>query len=498
MIRAKEEGNEIISLSFGHYSNWISAQLWNTLSYELESEETDPCVLFHTSANAKPKPRALLFDVKGSLSTMDARTIDNNESIRTWSGKADVVHAEDDVDPFAHLLHQANFHDKSLCELDTLRYSADNSFDFYSVGHAVLDEQSFMADDITDRFRYFSEQCDRLQGLQALVDVDSAYGGFASDFLAYVREEHSKVPIITFGITPHSNAIYTDQKAAETRTVNVGLSMQSLAAASSVYVPLSSQGWTSTRFPHLHLNASDPIHTSLIFASALNTLLLPPRLTPDHIPLTHYQSIHQLSSHMNIATLSTSFPFPLEFSPTMFHGVGGLHVENFMVPLSPGVRKEQNITPIAETIVLRGVSAQQLQPQQKAKQRQLFAEQLMKYVYNSYSCQLRTVSLADTFFHAHVPFTQQSSVIKTYNMETPSSSTIPTQPAQGDTVVPLYSAVPILTHLQTTRAISVHLQQIQKEFAECKHAFYNTYETKDDFKEIENELQAIADEYAND
>ena len=56
-------------------------------------------------------------------------------------------------------------------------------------------------DDLLDRdVQTFAEECDSLQGFQILLESDSAWGGFATEYLEIIREEYPKASIWTWGI----------------------------------------------------------------------------------------------------------------------------------------------------------------------------------------------------------------------------------------------------------------------------------------------------------
>lgn len=55
--------------------------------------------------------------------------------------------------------------------------------------------------DLLDRdFRLFAEECDQMQGVQIITSADNAWGGFASEYVAALRDEYSKVAIVTWGL----------------------------------------------------------------------------------------------------------------------------------------------------------------------------------------------------------------------------------------------------------------------------------------------------------
>jgi hypothetical protein len=58
-----------------------------------------------------------------------------------------------------------------------------------------------MEHDLIDRdFRLFAEECDQMQGIQIMTSTDDAWGGFASEYVAALRDEYSKASIVTWGL----------------------------------------------------------------------------------------------------------------------------------------------------------------------------------------------------------------------------------------------------------------------------------------------------------
>lgn len=55
--------------------------------------------------------------------------------------------------------------------------------------------------DLLDRdFRLFAEECDQMQGVQIIMSSDDAWGGFGSEYVAALRDEYSKIAIVTWGL----------------------------------------------------------------------------------------------------------------------------------------------------------------------------------------------------------------------------------------------------------------------------------------------------------
>lgn len=55
--------------------------------------------------------------------------------------------------------------------------------------------------DLLDRdFRLFAEECDQMQGVQIITSADDSWGGFASEYVAALRDEYSKITIVTWGL----------------------------------------------------------------------------------------------------------------------------------------------------------------------------------------------------------------------------------------------------------------------------------------------------------
>jgi hypothetical protein len=167
----------------------------------------------------------------------------------------------------------------ALGSSDAGSLSSGARFDAFTYGGALMNEE------LQDRARAYLEACDHLQGIQAVVDIDSGFGSLAVEYLLYLREECPRVALLTMGaLAPHAhhdaavanffratnggggggvsggkggassggdvNATYggfdyADRDRSTVRAVNVGMAFASFAGAQSdlggTFIPLSMQ-----------------------------------------------------------------------------------------------------------------------------------------------------------------------------------------------------------------------------------------------------------------
>lgn len=103
------------------------------------------------------------------------------------------------------------YHPKSINPIVT--HQMDNEitpFDNYTIGRQAYEENEKEMDIFEGNFRFFVEECDNLQGFQALTDVDDAFGGFTEGLLNNIRDEFQKTPIMTYGLSDSHAQYRTD------------------------------------------------------------------------------------------------------------------------------------------------------------------------------------------------------------------------------------------------------------------------------------------------
>ncbi|KAK7011429.1 protein misato 1 [Biomphalaria glabrata] len=210
---------------------------------------------------------------------------------------------------------RTSFHPRSVFILkDHLHNNTESPFNVFGMGQQVCNNGEEW-DEIENRLRFFSEECDYLQGFHILLDSHSAFGGLASSILSYLSEEFSSKSRLSFALTP---ACSSDGTALERscRILNSALSLNFCSEHSDLYVPLSlaSSLWKSVgsprMLPHLQYQATLDYHSSSILAASLDTATLPYRKEKSGVKMSNITSAFNALGR-KVSALYSSLPFPL-------------------------------------------------------------------------------------------------------------------------------------------------------------------------------------------
>ena len=176
--------------------------------------------------------------------------------------------------------------------------TGDTPFDAFTLGGGLANEA------LLDVLRRSLEACDRLQGLQALVDVDSGWGGLAAEVLSAAREELPRAALLVLGCVPPApragggagGVLRAYEGAARgragVRALNLGLAAATFGGGGNElgasYVPLSLGAYADAQaaggadaaawLPGLRRPpAHSAYHTSALLAAAWDGLTTPLR-----------------------------------------------------------------------------------------------------------------------------------------------------------------------------------------------------------------------------
>lgn len=221
---------EVISLQFGHYSNFVGTHLWNiqeaSFSYDpsgsKKSEVNHDCLFREgktINGDETYTPRLLLFDLKGSLRNLNIEgtlypssskciewpgemtvhqsnvepknefqmDIEEEEMLSNPLKKDNIINAETQEESSQEVFSARNkvynlndhvsvwsdfvgtqYHPKSVNIIKEYTHEADHfGFDVFGYGQNLYLNTDFR-DDFENSLHFFVEECDQLQGFQVI------------------------------------------------------------------------------------------------------------------------------------------------------------------------------------------------------------------------------------------------------------------------------------------------------------------------------------------
>ncbi|KAJ6314516.1 hypothetical protein OIU78_018071 [Salix suchowensis] len=255
---------------------------------------------------------------------------------------------------------KVHFHPQSLYELNGL-WMDNVEFDNYGIGRDIF-SRGLQGEEISERLRFFVEECDHIQGFQFIVDDSGGFSAIAGDFLESIADEYTKTPLLLYtvrGPGPHMNL--TSQKQKLSRSIHDALSFSRLSSFCKLIVPVGLP-LLSTSKASMHLRIKDemPYHSSAVYAAALHSSSVPFRIEPLGPANSHNFSgavdvngvIQMLAgqARQNMVTiLDVAMPAP---------PISGEHVEDSLLrnlqPLTPEIAEDAEDMQAVEFTTVHG------------------------------------------------------------------------------------------------------------------------------------------------
>ncbi|XP_047507186.1 protein misato [Pieris napi] len=314
---------EILTLQFGHYSNYVGAHFWNIqeLSFDYTGtvkSEVNHDVLYREGQTSNGEttftPRLLIADLKGSLKTLPAHgglenELSTDEEI-PWNSVEKIEDPpayknvyltdiesentsnienkkyilEQDVKTWTDYLYP-RFHPRTINIVKEYQHGSEQeSFDVGCTGRLIW--KSDYGETFSDNIRKYVEECDSMQGFQVNFDCCDGFSGLALGCIEHLVDEYTKSivahPIIPSYFKDNDPTSQEDRDKStlkdSMRLVNIALSIEELSHNATLFVPLCTgeKGWrkpgAGRTFEHLNYKPELYYHSSAILASALDTL----------------------------------------------------------------------------------------------------------------------------------------------------------------------------------------------------------------------------------
>ncbi|KAJ2482878.1 hypothetical protein IWW56_000719 [Coemansia sp. RSA 2131] len=270
---------EVITLQFGENANYVGAHFWNL--QEAYADEHRTGELFTQRSNKPSVPRALVFDAVGNFGAQaledDLQSAGNDEideDQALWTG-AKEVHRQplypkhtDSAQPARmkfwsdfvqtklspHAMHVVSGVEfgNSLGEMNT-----------FQEGLQVFAGTDSRGDVLEGNFRGFAEECDHLQGFQVLADAFGGFAGYGSAFMAKIRDEYPKTPILLYNVGRSQSA----RQLRNAQLMDAAVSVASNSEVVSMSVPLFTPTPITKLNAHIHITDNDFYQTSAFMAT---------------------------------------------------------------------------------------------------------------------------------------------------------------------------------------------------------------------------------------
>ncbi|CDR39938.1 CYFA0S04e00716g1_1 [Cyberlindnera fabianii] len=268
--------HETINFSLSQRANHLSTHFYNAqesyLSYTKPASETpnDPNVFFkptRSNGTVSYTPRALLWDMNGGFGSLGQfeyfpQSTDGDDAVgnvikRERVPKSKYQTALDEGQPLPKLNKEDTryWSDYSRVIFEPKSYNVLQKWEFDPVKYpkgrlAMGQEREFVGYDLgveewkndytgveflEDKYRVALEECDLVNGLNVVSEIDSAWGGFSSELLSELRDDYNpKTSIFTWGLYDGRNmqSLSIKEKISRIRT------FLELQKNSSLFFPL--------------------------------------------------------------------------------------------------------------------------------------------------------------------------------------------------------------------------------------------------------------------
>ncbi|KAI5439207.1 uncharacterized protein LOC127120350 isoform X1 [Lathyrus oleraceus] len=418
---------EIVTIQVGDYANYIGSHFWNfqdeliglagdpQADSVFKNQDLNMDVLYRTGETHQGidtyTPRLVSINMRGSLGSMSSRgtlykeVAPTTSDVFTWTGSVSTQASEPrEKNLFLRSLYEeesqnmvneisgshsgspseyedkditeslengvqfwtdyskVHFHPQSLYELNGV-WTDVEEFDNYGIGRDSFSWASH-GEEISDRLRFFVEECDHVQGFQFVVDDSGGFSSVGAEFLENIVDEYTNTPVLLYAARGSgSRASLQTRKRTILVELHDAISFSRLSSYSKLIVPvgLPSLGRASK---FLHIEDEKHYHSSAVYAAALHSISLPFRMLPvgptaDACSVSGAVDFHGLIQMLSgqgrqnmVSILDVSMP-----TPALTGGQNEVSLlENFQ-PLTPMISEDGEDIHAIEHLTVHGAFA---------------------------------------------------------------------------------------------------------------------------------------------
>ncbi|CAN6680189.1 unnamed protein product [Malus baccata var. baccata] len=256
---------------------------------------------------------------------------------------------------------KVHYHPQSLYELSGL-WVDPQKFDNYGIGRESL-SAGLQGEEVSERLRFFVEECDHIQGFQFIVDDSGGFSPLAVDVLESIADEYTNAPVMLYAVRgPGSSMDPRSQKQRVSRKLHDAVSFSKLSSLCKLIVPVGLPSLSTSKASRfLSINDKKPYHCSAAYAATLHSISLPFRMEPlgptadssyasGAVTISEVVQILAGQARQNmVAILDAAMP-----SPSLTGNWAGQNLTGNLQPLTPEIAEDVEDLQSLESMIVHG------------------------------------------------------------------------------------------------------------------------------------------------
>ncbi|XP_014519399.1 protein misato homolog 1 isoform X1 [Vigna radiata var. radiata] len=398
---------EIVTVQVGDFANFVGSHFWNFQDEMLglagdpsadsvfKNQDLNMDVLYRTGETQQGipsyTPRLVSINLRGSLGSMNSHgtlyteVASTSQDVVTWTGRVstqasqpfkrnlflqrlyeeeensnineipgsnndsrteyedkDIIECLENDVQFWTDYSKVHYHPRSLYELDRVWANVDE-FNNYGIGRDSF-AWAAQGEEISDRLRFFVEECDHIQGFQFIVDDSGGFSAVAAEFLENIVDEYTNIPVLLYAVQGSgSRTNLQSGKRTVSEVLHDSISFSRLSSYCKLIVPVGLPSLSKSKASRfLHIEDAKHFHSSAVYAAALHSISLPFRMVPvgpsaDACSISGAVDIHgvvQMLSRQGrqnmVSVLDVAMP-----APSLTGGQNDLSLLEILQPLTP-------------------------------------------------------------------------------------------------------------------------------------------------------------------
>ncbi|XP_027361168.1 protein misato homolog 1 isoform X2 [Abrus precatorius] len=421
---------EIVTIQVGGFANFVGSHFWNFQDELLglagdpcadlvfKNQDLNMDVLYRTGETQQGiltyTPRLVSLNLRGSLGCMSSRgtlykeVAPTTPDIVTWAGRVSTQTSEPHKrNLFLQRLHEeeenlnvvdeisdsnngsqsefqdkdiieclengvqfwtdyskVNYHPRSLYELNGV-WADVEEFDNYGSGRDCF-SWAAEGEEISDRLRFFVEECDHIQGFQFVVDDSGGFSAVAAEFLENIVDEYTNTPVLLYAVQGSgSRTNLHSRKRTIVEDIHDAVSFSRLSSYCKLIVPVGLPSLSKSKASKfLHIEDVKQYHSSAVYAAAIHSISLPFRMVPvgptaDACSVSGAVDVHGVVQMLSgqgrqnmVSVLDAAMP-----APSLTGGQNELSLLENLQPLTPQIAEDVEDMQAIEHMTVHGALA---------------------------------------------------------------------------------------------------------------------------------------------